>query len=231
MAREHHAFRPWGECGSADKWFANSSSVWDGAASQHSRWSGFDYAARTRKLIPLGGKSNNYPALLLLALGIPLLVLTFSRSAWLGLSLFIVVLILKSKYFKRKKLISLNFHKHNCSGLYFISPSRDCIFPEIGNQNISTEQISTVGRFWQDQQAIEMIQKSPIIGVGIGSFILELSKTAIAGAPIEPVHNLPLLVTAELGIAGIILIFSICALIPDRFSFRNRPRQSLPGPC
>ena len=74
-----------------------------------------------------------------------------------------------------------------------------------------------------------MIKKSPIIGVGIGSFILELSKTAIAGAPIEPVHNLPLLVTAELGIAGIILIFSISALIARQVFLSQSSQAILAG--
>jgi O-antigen ligase len=176
-------------------------------------------------LFLMGGKSNNYPALLLLALGIPLLVLSFSRSAWLGYIAFILILILKHKYFERKKLI-LFISTTTIAVVCILFPLRELIFSRVSNQNISTEQISTVGRFWQDQQAIGMIKKSPIIGVGIGSFILELSKTAIAGAPIEPVHNLPLLVTAELGIAGIILILSICALVARRV-IRSKSSQAI----
>jgi hypothetical protein len=57
----------------------------------------------------LANKKPNYPALILLCLGIILISLTFSRSAWLALISFAGILILKSKYFERKAF-SLNIH-------------------------------------------------------------------------------------------------------------------------
>jgi O-antigen ligase len=54
-----------------------------------------------------------------------------------------------------------------------------------------------------------MIQKYPFTGVGIGSFVLELSKTAVEGVLVEPVHNIFLLATAELGIVGLFLMISL----------------------
>ena len=63
------------------------------------------------------------------------------------------------------------------------------------------------------QQALHAIQKSPLIGVGVGSFIVELANTAMEGAPIEPVHNVFLLITAELGLVGLLLFFGACISI------------------
>ncbi len=173
-------------------------------------------------------KKSNYPALLLLTLGVILLVLTFSRSAWLGFIAFGAILILKSKYFERKKLILLiSTIAIAVTGTFY--PLRELIITRIGNQGVPTEQISTVGRFWLEQQAIRVIQKSPVFGAGIGSFILELSRTAVEGAPIEPVHNLPLLITAELGVVGLILIFSLGTYIALRIFQSNSPQAILAG--
>ena len=71
--------------------------------------------------------------------------------------------------------------------------------------------------------------KSPIIGVGVGSFILELANTAIAGAPIEPVHNMLLLITAELGIIGLILFIGILTSIAFTIIQSKSPQEILAG--
>ncbi len=93
--------------------------------------------------------------------------------------------------------------------LVFMALGGALALTRLGAQGAPTEQISAAGRFWLDEQAIKIIKKSPVIGVGAGSFILELANSAVPGAPIEPAHNLVLLVTAELGIAGFVLILGI----------------------
>jgi glycosyltransferase involved in cell wall biosynthesis len=54
-----------------------------------------------------------------------------------------------------------------------------------------------------------MAQKHPLSGGGIGSFVLKLSDIAVDGVLVEPVHNVFYLVTAELGIVGLILMFGL----------------------
>jgi O-antigen ligase len=117
---------------------------------------------------------------------------------------------LKSRYFERQKLLLL-ISTMLVTAACTLYPLHDLVFTRLGSQDVVTERISTQGRSWLDQQAIKIIEKSPFLGVGIGSFILELADTAVQGAPLEPVHNLILLITAELGIAGLLLIlgFSI----------------------
>jgi O-antigen ligase len=173
----------------------------------------------------LVSKRTNYPALLLLFQGVILLILTFSRSAWLGLLAFVLVLIWKSKYFERQKLIlliSVIFVTATCA-LY---PLREMVLTRIGQQDVTTEKISTLGRFWLDRQAIRIIEKSPVLGVGAGSFILELADNAVQGAPIEPVHNLPLLISSELGVVGLILFLGLAISIALKI-IRSHSRQAI----
>jgi O-antigen ligase len=161
-------------------------------------------------------------------LGIVLLILTFSRSAWLGLIVFVAVLALKSKYFEQKKLILL-VSTIIITAMCTLYPLRELAAARTGNQTVKTEEISSVGRSWLSQQAIRMIQKHPVAGVGVGSFILELSKTAVRGAPIEPVHNLLLLISDELGVAGLILILVLISSIAVKIFQAKSPQAVLAG--
>jgi O-antigen ligase len=156
----------------------------------------------------LTGRKPNYLALLPLTLGVILIGLTFSRSAWLALSAFIVVIILKSKIIGREKFLTL-ISTIGLTIFLTLYPLRDFVFTRISNATIATEQISTVGRSWLTQQALDMIRRHPLSGVGIGSFVITLSNEAPRGAPVEPVHNLLLLGTSEVGILGLFLILGL----------------------
>ena len=101
-------------------------------------------------------KKLNYPALFLLSLGLILLTLTFSRSAWLGMIVFVAILILKSKYFEPKRLILL-ISTITITMISTLYPLRDLVFSRIRNQAVATEQISTLGRSWLTQKAVSMI--------------------------------------------------------------------------
>src|SRR5258706_6418790 len=174
----------------------------------------------------LANKKPNYPAVILLCLGIILIGLTFSRSAWLALVAFMCILVLKSKYFERKKLFLLT-SAVALTSILTLYPLKDLVFTRVSNSIIATEQNSILGRVWYTQQAIEMIRKHPITGVGIGSFVIELSKTAIAEAQIEPVHNIFLLVTTELGIIGLLLMIGLFVSIALSIYRSESPRAIL----
>ncbi len=156
----------------------------------------------------LANKKPNYAALILFSLGIILVVLTFSRSAWLGLAAFLTILVMKSKYFNRRQLFLLI-----AAGLLTITltlvPLRDLVLTRISNAPVATEQLSTFGRSWLTQQAVAMAREHPLIGVGIGSFIIKLSTYALEGALIEPVHNIFLLARSELGMIGLLLVLGL----------------------
>ena len=176
----------------------------------------------------LAGKKRNVPALFLFNLGILLLVPTFSRSAWLGFVALVAVLAWKARYFEHKKIILL-FSAIVIAVICAFYPLRALVFTRIGNQDVPTEQISTLGRFWLDRQAISMIQNHPVAGTGIGSFILELAESSVEGAPIEPVHNLFLLITAELGLVGFILLTILCVSVALTIFKSTSPQGILAG--
>jgi len=156
----------------------------------------------------LTNKKPNYAALILFSLGIILMALTFSRSAWLGLITFILVLILKLKYLDRQCLFLL-VATSVLTIILTLYPLRDMVFTRISNAPVETEQFSTYVRSWFNKQAWEMIRQHPLTGVSVGSFILKLADFAPQDASIEPVHNIPLLIGAELGIPGLILVTGI----------------------
>lgn len=176
----------------------------------------------------LTSRKPNYPALLLLCLGIFLIGLTFSRSAWLALIAFVFILTLKLKYLDSKRFFLLIL-SISLTAILTLYPFRDLVFARIGNSEISTEQNSILGRLWFTRQAMDMIQKHPVTGVGIGSFVLELSKTAVDGAPIEPVHNIFFLETAELGLIGLIVIVNLFISIAINIIRSKSPKAALAG--
>jgi O-antigen ligase len=170
-------------------------------------------------------KKMNYPALLLLILGVILISLTFSRSAWLAIIAFMAGLILKSKTIGCRKL-SLLIGSIGMAFLLALYPVRDFVFTRVSNSGMVTEKISTVGRSWLTRQALDMIRQHPLTGVGSGSFVIELADEAPEGAPIEPVHNVFLLVTSELGILGSLLILGLFLSIAVTI-FRSKSPQSI----
>jgi hypothetical protein len=153
-------------------------------------------------------ENPNHLALLLAVLGTALLAITFSRSAWLALIVFSLVLIWKSKYFDRKHLavllavIALSFTTT-------LFPFRELVRARTINTTSHSEEFSFIGRAWLNGEAIKMIQEYPLTGVGIGSFIIELARRAGEGYIVEPAHNVLLLAGAELGIPGLLLVIAI----------------------
>jgi O-antigen ligase len=71
-----------------------------------------------------------------------------------------------------------------------------------------------------------MILAHPLTGVGAGSFILELAKYAVEGAIIEPVHSFFLLVGAELGMVGLLILIALVIRIAVGM-FRVRTPQAI----
>ena len=174
----------------------------------------------------LNGKKPNYFVLILLALGVILLLLTFSRSAWLGLVAFAAILLWKSKYFERRQIFLL-VAVVALTTVITLYPLRELVFTRVSNAPVATEQLSTFGREWLTQQALGMLRNQPLTGVGIGSFIIELSSYAVEGAIIEPVHNIFLLAGSELGIPGLVLVIGLFISIAWNIFKTKTPRAIL----
>lgn len=172
-------------------------------------------------------KPNNL-ALLLLISGISLLALTFSRSAWLALMIFSLILVWKSKYFDRKRLAILLI----VVALSFIAtllPYRALVQARTLNPTSHSEEFSFIGRAWLNGEATKMIAEYPLTGVGLGSFILELAGRAGKGYVIEPAHNVFLLAGAELGVPGLLLVLALSISFVVRLFKTENPNAILAG--
>ena len=172
-------------------------------------------------------KPNNF-ALLLLILGVSLLAVTFSRSAWLGLIVFSTILIWKSKYFDRKRLAIL-LAVVGISFIITLFPYRQLVQARTINTTSHSEEFSFIGRAWLNGEAAKMIGEYPLTGVGIGSFIIELAKRAGEGYVIEPAHNVLLLAGAELGIPGLLIVIALFISFVYRLLKTQNPNAILAG--
>ena len=173
-------------------------------------------------------KKTNYFLPIVFAFGIVLIVLTFSRSAWLGLIAFLGVLILKAAHLGYRRLY-LVIAVSILTIALTVYPLRELIFTRISNAPVATEQLSTFGRRWLNEQAFKMFSAFPLGGVGIGSFILRLSSDAVDGAMIEPVHGIPLLVGTELGFLGLLLLVGLAIVVALSVLKANTPKSILAG--
>src|SRR5687767_7072280 len=104
------------------------------------------------------------------------------------------------------------------------APLYNLIFTRAGGTNVATETFSTQARIWLMQQAFEIIQAHPLLGVGIGAYLIEYAQRAPTGSLMEPDHNLPLLVTAELGLPGILVLAGLTVSILSGLPRARRPQ-------
>lgn len=125
---------------------------------------------------------------------------------------FLAILSLKSKYLNYRRL-SLLLAACIITIIFTLLPLRSFLFTRIASTAVHTEQVSSIGRSWLAKQALDMFRGHPILGVGVGSFILQLSEQAVDGAPIEPVHNLFLLIGSELGMIGLLAFLGLIIAI------------------
>jgi len=174
----------------------------------------------------LTGERHHHPILIVYGLGISLLALTFSRSAWLGMAFCLLMLIWKSKHFDRKKLSLLL-----CTTLFSCTiallPRLPLLMARTVNIATNSEKFSFVGRAWLNQEAIQIFREHPLTGIGIGSFIVELAQRAGYGYIIEPVHNLFLLSGAELGFNGLVILALLFVSVAARSMKAQDPKAIL----
>ena len=170
----------------------------------------------------------NWLSLLLSIAGISLLALTFSRSAWLALMVFALVLIWKRRHFDRRRLVILLI-AGILSFTFTLLPLRDLVQARTANPTSHSEEFSIIARAWLSQEALQIIRERPLTGFGIGSFIIELAKRAGEGYIIEPVHSILLLAGAELGIPGLLLLVSLFVSFGYRMVKLQKPEAILAG--
>jgi O-antigen ligase len=140
------------------------------------------------------------------------LVISFSRAAWLGgvvgsAVLFLGVLAYRPwrRQYARAILVPAVVGLVVLAGFAFAR--RDLFVARLRPPTTYTEARSLDERRVLADASLDLIRRSPLTGVGAGNFsmaVVPLVEDVPATTP-QPVHNLPLLLSAELGLAGGVL--------------------------
>ncbi len=147
------------------------------------------------------------------------LLLTFSRSAWLGLavSLFFILALTFETWSRDRqrwiRILTIGGISLIVGGAFF-ALYQPFLSARAGLSDESLEVRSTSDRVVYTQIALDAIRESPILGTGIGNFpwyastYLAKTKFDLRG---QPVHNIYLSAWAELGVIGLGLFLLIIA--------------------
>ena len=149
-----------------------------------------------------------------LGVGLAALLVTFSRSAWLGLAVGTVAMVGLLAVGRQEEPFPWRPLAWLAAGAFivlmvFVRGNWALLEPRLGLTVEGTEIRSADERKELVGGARVLIEQRPMMGVGLGNFSLalyRLAPQAMADYPIyQPVHNVYLLATAELGIPGGIL--------------------------
>ncbi|NTW13561.1 MAG: O-antigen ligase family protein [Candidatus Moranbacteria bacterium] len=143
---------------------------------------------------------------------------SFSRLAWVGFSMGFSVLF--SEWIRRRrttdpvtrKYVWAFFGTVLISGAVFSFLLRETTFPRFDGSTVDREG-SVTDRMTTYRDAVRVIRERPLLGSGIWNSTAELISLDPGRSiwNIQPAHDVPLLVVAELGIPGLVLL--ICFLV------------------
>lgn len=144
----------------------------------------------------LGKEEKNYFDKIALILGIALIVLSFSRAAWLSLTLvFFFFFVFRLFSFVKKK-------ENPFSYSYFLALIASFpLFYLFTRTTIDSSSFEI--RIKLAESALRLIKANPLFGVGAGNFVIGLSESNQIWQWLywlQPVHNIFLLLFSELGL-------------------------------
>lgn len=168
---------------------------------------------------PLGKKSDwkfilYHLALIILAIG---LIFSFSRSALVGfaagLAIFFIFYLVKKNWPVIKKLSGVVILLAILFGAIFINYQSLFVTRAVGTARLETN--STFERKMYLDDSFSLLKKDWLFGAGIGNYTKALSETDLRRPWyfLQPVHNVFLLVWAEIGIFGLLFYAAFLAFL------------------
>jgi len=155
------------------------------------------------------------------------LFFTFSRSAWIAFG--VVTLLHYYIITRNKKKYHLSFIIYHLLPILIFILLTAIYFPLVQtrfSQNSSSEIRSTEERVSGYREALTLFKQKPWFGVGAGNYTLAAYQLnpARPGWEYQPVHNVFLLIFAELGIIGaVLLLLTILSIISHLLSLNKNP--------
>ncbi len=156
------------------------------------------------------------------------LILTFSRTAWMGVGMGIVALAIYTHFSNvtrdQRSRFRVTFFQIlgvlGIAGAVFVGILHEQIFPRFDTKAIEREG-SVSERIVSLRDAQKLITTHPFMGVGAGNFTAEIIRKGEKGLTgemgneggrpvwsVQPAHNVFLLIWAELGIVGLVFFIS-----------------------
>ncbi len=155
------------------------------------------------------------------------LIVSFSRAAWIAAAVGLLIIVICRFKQNWKQLGSFFLISAIVAGL-FASQYYYLFAPRLGAENRLEEKSSTE-RITGIKESVAEIMKRPVFGSGLGTYTLARSQSDPDKEAwnYQPVHNVFLLIAAETGIVGLLLILgTIIAFLG--FSIRRSPASSRP---
>ncbi len=166
--------------------------------------------------------------LVVLALGASALGLTFSRGAWLGAAAMAVGggwLVRRASLVRRRAAVA------GLVGLAALVATLLPLWPFLrervnaGQDGLALEQRSIDERTSLLRVSLEIIRRYPVLGAGAGTFVEAVERLANPRLPLQPVHNVPVLIVAETGLPGALALLGLAAAMAHRL-WRRRALAS-----
>lgn len=148
------------------------------------------------------------------------LILTFSRSAWFGAAFGVIVyIVFRIKYHVWGKWDTRLLLTLGIATAIFVGVLHETVFPRFDGAVIEREgSVSERVQSLEDAK-VAIGEGNILLGTGAGNFTAQMMALQ-PGRPvwtIQPAHNVPVLVFAELGLVGFVL-FAIFVFVIDRKS-------------
>ncbi len=141
-------------------------------------------------------------------------LMTFSRSSYLAFfigTFFIITYFISQKKQASLHHLSIPFLIIILIGIFFTAIYSNLLFSRL-HHNSRLEQKSLNDRMVYVSEAEHLISNYPLIGVGLGNYTSAVYREGVFKKPVwqyQPVHNVFILILAELGLVGVILFASI----------------------
>jgi hypothetical protein len=165
------------------------------------------------------------------------LLLSLSRSAWLGTAVGLFYLVAVSRLWRavhwserQTRAVALGIA---LVLVVIVVALGGLVGSRLGRFDSLLERASVAERLRDIGQAWMLIRHLPLRGVGTGYYVDALWAWAQATGQTFPafqeVHNVPLLLSAEMGVAGGLLWLWLVTFAPLRLAWRARRRPARPG--
>lgn len=165
-------------------------------------------------------------------LGIGAVLISSSRTGYVVLTL-LVLFIIRSENSKLKPAFS-HIVQHSRAAFFLLlfllittlSLLPNIILPRLTGLLEGYQAAVITSRINLAKEAIVIIQNHPVLGVGLNGFVPEMAKTNITGVSqgfLAEVHNLYLLLAAELGLPGLLIFLLIVAELMRKLKNVRQP--------